>query len=62
MKCYLITTGVIFGLITVAHVWRIIAEWPRLARDPWYIFLTLLAGTLCIWAWRLLVSRGDGKT
>src|SRR5438132_12032225 len=23
MKAYLITTGIVFGLITVAHVWRV---------------------------------------
>jgi hypothetical protein len=54
MKGYLITTGTIFGLITVAHVWRMIAESPRLAADPWYLLLTLLAGALCVWALRLL--------
>ena len=52
MKAYLITTGVIFGLITVAHLVRIIAE-PHLATDPIYIVLTLLAAALSVWAWRL---------
>lgn len=53
VKSYVITTGAIFGLITVAHIWRIIEEWPRFAKDPWYILLTLLAASLCVWAWRL---------
>jgi len=54
MKAYLITTGVVFGLITVLHLWRMIAEWPKMATDPVYIALTLLAAALSFWAWRLL--------
>ena len=42
MRSYIITTGVIFGLITLAHIWRIIAEWPRFAKDPFYLLLTVL--------------------
>ncbi len=54
MKAYVMTTGVISGLITLAHLLRVIAEGPRLATDPWFILLTVAAGTLCLWAWRLL--------
>ena len=54
MKAYLITTGAVFGLITLTHLWRMIAEWPKMATDPIYIALTLLAATLSLWAWRLL--------
>ena len=54
MKAYLLTTGALFGLITLAHVWRVIDEWPYLATDPWYILLTVAAAVLCLWAWRLL--------
>ena len=53
MKAYLLTTGVLFGLIAIAHILRMIVEWPRLATDPWYLLLTLLAAALCVWAWRL---------
>ena len=54
MKPYLITTGVLFGLITLAHILRIIAEGAHVARDPWFMLLTLIAAALCLWAWRLL--------
>jgi hypothetical protein len=54
MKAYLITTGVVFGLITVAHVWRAFAEGSHLARDPVFILLTMLSAGLCLWAGRLL--------
>jgi hypothetical protein len=48
------TTGSLFGLLTVLHVWRIIAEGPQLARNPWWILITLAGAALAVWAWRLL--------
>ena len=54
MKAYVTTTGVVFGLITVAHVVRVIAEGPHLMTEPWYVLLTAATVGLCIWAWRLL--------
>jgi hypothetical protein len=54
MKAYLITTGIVFGLITVAHIWRACAEGSHLATDPAFLFLTVLSTALCIWAFRLL--------
>ncbi|HEV8264801.1 MAG TPA: hypothetical protein VGQ06_07605 [Gemmatimonadales bacterium] len=54
LKAYVMTTGAIFGLLTVAHLWRIIEEGAHLARDPWYILITLATGVLCLWAWRVL--------
>ena len=35
MKAFLITAGVVFGLIVVAHVFRV-AEEPQMAKDPWF--------------------------
>lgn len=57
MKAYLITTGAVFGLITLAHVLRIIAEGRHLMTDPWFVLLTLVTGALCLWACRLLTTR-----
>jgi len=54
MKAYLITTGILFGLITVAHVLRMALENPSLAKDPWYLLLTALAAGLALWAAGLL--------
>lgn len=57
MKAYLITTGVLFGLLGVAHIWRIIGEWPRLLTDRGEILeaaIGVAAVGLCLWAWRLL--------
>ena len=54
MKAYVMTTGAVFGLITVAHLLRILAEGPHLLREPSWVLLTVAAGALCFWAWRLL--------
>jgi hypothetical protein len=54
MKAYLVTTGAVFGLVTFAHLWRIIDEWPYLATEPWYVLLTAVAAALGVWAWRLI--------
>ncbi|HEX8271552.1 MAG TPA: hypothetical protein VF615_02805 [Longimicrobiaceae bacterium] len=57
MRAYVMTTGIVFGLLVVAHLWRIVAESPALARDPAYLLITLAAGLLSLWAARLLVRR-----
>jgi hypothetical protein len=54
MKAYLITTGMVFGLITLAHIWRVLAEDRHLATDPLFVLLTIVAAALSFWAWRLL--------
>ncbi len=54
MRTYVMTTGVIFGLLVVAHVWRMIAESASLATDPWYLLITVAAGLLSLWALVLL--------
>lgn len=53
MKAYVITTALIFGLLTVAHVWRVMVE-PNLLREPWHLLTTLIAAAIVVWASRLL--------
>ena len=60
MKAYLWITGSVFGIITVAHIWRIVVESSLLAREPWFMLITLLSAGLCVWAVRLL--RVDVRT
>ena len=59
MKAYVITTGAVFGLLVVAHVWRVVEEGVALAKNPIYVLITIAAAALCLWAWRLfrLMSR-----
>ncbi|MBU6399698.1 MAG: hypothetical protein KGS61_05220 [Verrucomicrobia bacterium] len=56
MKAYIVTTGILFGLVVLMHVLRMLLENHRLATDPLFLFLTVLAAGLCGWAWRLFRS------
>jgi hypothetical protein len=60
MRPFLITVGTVFGLIVLAHIARIMAE-PAMARNPWFLLVTIVAAGLSAWAWRLFwISRGSG--
>jgi hypothetical protein len=53
---------VVFALLTLAHILRIIAEGPHLAKDPFYVLITAAAAGLCLWAWRLVwLSKRDTR-
>jgi hypothetical protein len=57
MKSYLVTTGTLFGLLALAHLWRLIDAWPRLTSSPGEMLeagIGVVAAALCYWAWRLL--------
>jgi hypothetical protein len=54
MKAYVITTGVIFGLLTLAHVLRIVSENRQLATDPAYMAITAASAAMCLWAWHVV--------
>jgi hypothetical protein len=54
MKAYVITSGAVFGLLTLAHILRVFAEGSHLATDPWFVLITVAAAALCFWAWRVL--------
>ncbi|MEO8448565.1 MAG: hypothetical protein ABI647_02170 [Gemmatimonadota bacterium] len=54
MKRYVVTTGALFALLTLAHLWRMIQEGRPTATDPWYILITALAAALSLWAWRVV--------
>jgi uncharacterized membrane protein len=53
MKTYVITSGSIFGLLTLAHVWRVFLE-RHLATDPFFVVATIVSALLAFWAWRVL--------
>lgn len=57
MKVYLTLTAVVFGLLAVMHVWRMIAESASLAKDPFFLLLTVVSAGLCFWAVKLLVAQ-----
>jgi len=50
MKAYVLFTGILFGLVVVAHVWRMCVE-THLVHDPTYWVITGLAAAMSTWAW-----------
>jgi hypothetical protein len=52
VKTYVIATGVVFALLTLAHVWRVFEE-PHLASDPWFVLTTIVSAALAVAAWRV---------
>lgn len=63
MRAYIATTSVLFGLLTVAHIWRIFAESATLAGDPWFVMTTVVTALLCLWGARLyLAGRRQAET
>jgi len=58
MKAYIITSGAIFALITIAHIAHITME-THVLREPFFLLLTLLAAALSIWAFVVLRRVGS---
>jgi hypothetical protein len=61
MKAYLGTTGLLFGVLALAHLLKTVDEWSRFATEPAGFLVEapgigLLALGLCVWAFRLLRS------
>jgi dolichyl-phosphate-mannose--protein O-mannosyl transferase len=54
MKAYVITTGTVFGLLTIAHLLRMVMEKPDLASEPFYLAITAASAALCVWAFVVL--------
>jgi hypothetical protein len=54
MKAYVMTTGALFGVLTLLHLLRIFVEGWHLATNPFYILITVAAAALCVWAAGLL--------
>jgi hypothetical protein len=62
MRAYVVTTGVLFALLALVHLWRMLEERASLATDPWFLIITLIAAGLSLWAWRVLrVSAGSSR-
>lgn len=57
MKAYVATTGTVFLVLTLVHLWRVYEEGAGLAKQPFFAIATLISAALCGWAWRLLRER-----
>ena len=54
MRAYVITTGLIFALITIAHIVRLVLESTRVLTEPIFVLFTILSAALVLWAITLL--------
>ncbi|HEY0454900.1 MAG TPA: hypothetical protein VGE41_00890 [Verrucomicrobiae bacterium] len=55
MKAYLITTGILFALLTLLHIWKAIDEWNYHTANTWtMVAVTFLPALFAWWAFRLL--------
>lgn len=54
MKWYIVTTGVVFALLTLAHVARMLEEGTYLIREPIFLATTVASVGLSVWAIVLL--------
>lgn len=54
MRAYVMVTGAVFALLVVAHIARMVVESHRLAIEPVYVGITLIAAGLSAWAGTLL--------
>ena len=61
IKCYLITTATVFGVLAGFHVWRASIEGMRLIREPLFLGLTLAAISLCCWGCSFLVRYSRSR-
>ena len=59
MRTYIQVTGVVFAIVALAHLARLLLDWPAQvagwvvpSRISWIAIL--IAGALCIWAFRLV--------
>ena len=64
MKAYLVTTGTLFALFAVWHVYELISGLSRPETDHGFVFgvsaIVVVTGALSVWAFGLL--RGMGTT
>jgi hypothetical protein len=57
MKAYIVTTGIAFGLIALAHFARLASEGMHLIKEPVFLLTTLGSISICVWAVVLLKKR-----
>jgi len=62
MRTYLLVTAIAFALLTLAHVWRVIAESTELLHEPFFVVVTVISGALSGWAFLLWRRSGSGNS
>ena len=64
MRTYIQITGVVFAIVALAHVARLVLDWPAQVAGwvvpIWISWVAILvAGALCVWAFRLVGRTGQ---
>jgi len=59
MRSYLLVTGVLFGVVGIAHVADVAERWRTVGSEPLQAAIPLAGIALTIWAWR---SARSGNT
>ena len=55
VKTYLATTGVLFAVLAMLHVWRVVVEWPGIRVEFWIVAGgSPQSAVLALWALKLL--------
>ena len=50
MRAYVATSGVVFGLVVIAHIARLVVEGPRALHSPVFIVASFLAVGMLVWS------------
>jgi hypothetical protein len=62
VKAYRATTGVLFAVLAVLHVWRLVAEWHGIRAEFWIVAGgSMLSAGLALWALKLLLASQPGN-
>jgi hypothetical protein len=57
LKTYILTSGIVFTLIALAHVARVFLEGPGVLAQPFFDFTSALSVGLAIWAFQVFRRR-----
>jgi len=64
VKSYLVTTGALYGLLAVWHLYLLLTEWHLPGHDRGFVLgmgaIVVAAGVLSGWAFTLLKRSGGG--
>lgn len=51
MRSYIITSGILFGLLVLVHGFRLFAEGLGPLQNPVFLVSTLTSVAMSVWAW-----------
>jgi hypothetical protein len=57
VRAYLLTSGVAFALLFLAHISRVIQEGVQLFKGPLFVLTTLASAAMFAWALALLLRK-----